>query len=77
MPKVIERLWVDRGDPHRMHVAVQILNRPHQHTSNGVHDKEWRSGRIPEGTRLAQRGAPGRCGGNHPTQALDEAIACE
>jgi multiple sugar transport system substrate-binding protein len=76
MRKLVEQpFWLDPTDPHRMHAAVQILTRPHQNTSNGVQDKEWRSGRIWQENvwgnavhRVVNEGIT-------PEQAVDEAIA--
>jgi multiple sugar transport system substrate-binding protein len=76
MRKLVEQpFWLDPGDPHRMHAAVQMLTRAHHYNGLGVRDNEVQSSRIFEeeiwGTAVYRVAAEGTT----PERAIDDAIA--
>jgi multiple sugar transport system substrate-binding protein len=76
MRKLVDQpFWLDPSDPHRMRAAVQILTRPHQDTTVGVRDSEWRSTRIFEENVWGRAVHRVAAEGISPEQAVDEAIA--
>jgi len=75
MRKLIDQpFWLDPGDPHRMHAAIQMLTRTAYHNT-GVRDHEWRSTGVWQenvwGTAVHRVVADGIT----PEQAVDDAIA--
>jgi multiple sugar transport system substrate-binding protein len=76
MRKLVEQpFWLDPGDPHRMHAAIQILTRQHQYLGEGVRDNEVRSDRIGEEEVWGNAVHRVAVDGISPEQAVDEAIA--
>ncbi len=75
MRSLIEQpFWLDPGDPHRMHAALQLLTRLHR-AADEVRDNEWRSSRIWRENVWGK--AVHRIAAEDwtPEQAVDEAIA--
>jgi multiple sugar transport system substrate-binding protein len=75
MRKLIEQpFWLDVTDPHRLRATVQILSKPHQNSTNGVRDLEWKSGPIWQENVWGNAVHRVVTEGITPEQAVDDAI---
>jgi multiple sugar transport system substrate-binding protein len=76
MRRLLEQpFWLDPGDPHRMHAAVQAMTRPHQIILGTLREHEARLGRVWQENVWGRAVHRVAAEGVSPEQAVDEAIA--